>query len=238
MRWAGLVWAAWLAATLSGWTGSGGALLLLPALTLAEGARAAVPLLTVAQLFGNGSRAWYGRSEIAWRAVGLFTVGSVPGALTGALLLSRLPEAWAGRLIGGLLLVLLVIRRGRGTRRAWPEAALAPSGFGLGVLSAVAGSAGPLQAVVFLGLGLTPGAFIATEAAAAGALHLAKTLAYGRLALLTPELLPLALLLGAAMVAGSWTGRRLLERTPPGVLRGLIEGLLALAGVGLLVTGG
>lgn len=235
MRWAGLALAAWLAATLSGWTGSGGALLLLPALTLAEGARAAVPLLTVAQLFGNGSRAWFGRGEIAWRAVGLFLLGAAPGAVVGALAFNRLPEAWAGRVIGGVLLALLVVRRRRGAGRVWPEAALPPAGFGLGVVSAVAGSAGPLQALVFLGLGLPPGAFVATEAAAAGLLHLVKAAVYGRLALLPPALLPAALLLGAAMVAGSWTGRRLLERTSPGVLRLMIEGGLAVAGVVLLI---
>lgn len=49
--------AALVASTLAGITGFGGAAVLLPVLTLALGVREAVPVLTVAQLIGNGSRA-------------------------------------------------------------------------------------------------------------------------------------------------------------------------------------
>ena len=45
-----------LAATIAGVTGFGGAVLLLPVLVWAFGARDAVIVLTVAQLIGNGSR--------------------------------------------------------------------------------------------------------------------------------------------------------------------------------------
>lgn len=48
--------AALLAATVAGVTGFGGAVLLLPVLVWAVGARDTVVVLTVAQLVGNGSR--------------------------------------------------------------------------------------------------------------------------------------------------------------------------------------
>lgn len=231
-----LVIAAWAAATVSGTTGFGGALLLLPVLTFTEGARAAVPVLTVAQLFGNGSRAWFGRSEIAWRAVWRFTAGSAPGAVGGAMLFTELPAPWAGRLIGGVMVALAIFRRTSMGSRPVPESWLFPAGLVLGWLSALVGSVGPLQALVFLGLGLPPTAFIATEAVAAGLLHLTKAALYGRFALLTWEQLGLALLLGAAMVVGSWTGRRVLERVSPQTLQAVIEVALFVSGLVLIFS--
>jgi len=53
-----------LASTIAGVTGFGGAVLLLPALVWAVGARDAVVVLTVAQLVGNGSRVLWGRSDL------------------------------------------------------------------------------------------------------------------------------------------------------------------------------
>ena len=67
MKWALLLICGWLAGTVSGAAGFGGALLLLPVLTLTTGAKAAVPILTVAQLLGNLSRAGFGWRDIRWR---------------------------------------------------------------------------------------------------------------------------------------------------------------------------
>jgi uncharacterized membrane protein YfcA len=61
---------AFVAAALAAVTGFGGAVVLLPVLAWAFGVRDAVPILTVAQLIGNGSRVWLNRSELDWRVVG------------------------------------------------------------------------------------------------------------------------------------------------------------------------
>ncbi len=63
-------------------TGFGSAAVLLPALVAAFGVREAIPILTVAQLIGNGSRVWFHRRELDWRVVGWFALGGVPMALT------------------------------------------------------------------------------------------------------------------------------------------------------------
>lgn len=59
VEWILLLVGGWLAATISGAAGFGGALLLLPVLTYVVGAKAAVPILTLAQLLGNLSRAGF-----------------------------------------------------------------------------------------------------------------------------------------------------------------------------------
>jgi len=74
-HWAVLAFAALVASTIAGVTGFGGAAVLLPALVAAFGMREAIPILTVAQLIGNGSRVWFNRRELDWRVVGWFALG-------------------------------------------------------------------------------------------------------------------------------------------------------------------
>jgi uncharacterized protein len=89
-----------LAAAISGAAGFGGALLLLPLLTHTVGATLAVPLLTVAQLIGNVSRALLGWRQIRWSPVVLFCLGAVPCSALGSLSFVVLPKAprrwWCG----------------------------------------------------------------------------------------------------------------------------------------------
>lgn len=233
--WIVLMICGWLAGTVSGAAGFGGAIVLLPALALALGPREAVPVLTVAQLCGNLARACLGRREIRWRPALLFAAGAIPACAVGSRLFVGLPAGALGRGIGVLLLALLVFRR-LGTRRPIPEPGLPPAGALVGLLSALAGSAGPLGAAVFLGLDLPARAYVATEAVTAALVHLTKGLVYGRYAALTATDLARGLALGAALVAGAWTGRALIDHLPAGAIARLIEGLMAISAT-LLILG-
>ena len=71
----------YVAATVAAVAGFGGAAILLPVLVAIFGVREAIPILTVAQLVGNGSRVWFNRHEVDWRVVGWFALGGVPMAL-------------------------------------------------------------------------------------------------------------------------------------------------------------
>ena len=77
LRWVILALVALLASTLAAVTGFGGAAVLLAALVALFGIREAIPILTVAQLIGNGSRVWFNRVELDWRVVGWFALGAV-----------------------------------------------------------------------------------------------------------------------------------------------------------------
>ncbi len=176
MLWILLLIAGWLAATISGAAGFGGALLLLPALTYVVGAKAAVPILTIAQLMGNLSRAGFGWREIRWRPVALFCAGAVPLSIIGARWFVALPGQTITRGIGVFLLLAVVWRHTKWGKRPVPETALAPAGAVVGLLSALAGSAGPLGAAVFLGLNLPRTAYVASEAVTACAMHLTKAI--------------------------------------------------------------
>ncbi|MHC5536752.1 sulfite exporter TauE/SafE family protein [Singulisphaera rosea] len=236
--WILLLACGWLAATVSGAAGFGGALLLLPTLAFVVGAKAAVPILTVAQLLGNLSRAGFGWREIQWRPALLFSLGAVPASLLGSRLFVAMPTALVLRAIGLLLLGVVALRRTSLGKRKVPDRFLPPSGAGVGFVSAIAGSAGPLGAAVFLGLDLEPQAYVASEAVTAVLMHLTKCLAYGRFAALSVADLLRGILLGGSLVLGSWTGRTLIVRMPERGFSLLVESLLIVSALSLIVRPG
>jgi uncharacterized membrane protein YfcA len=237
LSWTFLLLCGWLAGTVSGAVGFGGALLLLPVLTLTVVAKAAVPILTVAQLLGNLSRAWFGWREIRWRPALAFSAGAVPASVLGSRLFVDLPSGTLLRMIGVFLLVVVVLRHTPLGRRKLSEALLAPAGATVGFLSSVVGSAGPLGAAVFLGLRLPAGAYVASEAVTAVLMHLTKSIVYGRYAALSGGDLLRGLAVGSSLVFGSWTGRRLIRWLPEKGFALLVEVLLAVSAISLIGAG-
>ena len=69
----------------------------------------------------------------------------------------------------------------------------------------------------------------------AAAVHLTKTLVYGRYALVTPETGALGLAMGAVMFVGAFVGRRILERMSDRSFVLALEVLVAGLGVLFLV---
>lgn len=236
IEWAVLLAAGWLAATVSGAAGFGGALLLLPLLAYTLGAKAAVPVLTLAQLFGNVSRAWFGRETIRWKQAVVFSAGAVPASLAGSRLFVALPPGSVQRLVGVCLLGMVAARHTPWGRRPVSEALLAPAGAVVGFLSAVGGSAGPLGAAVFLSLRWPPQAYVATEAVTAALMHVTKSFVYGRYGAFTASGALGGLSLGGAMVLGSWTGRKVVDRLPERGFQALVEGVMVAAALSLIAS--
>jgi uncharacterized membrane protein YfcA len=226
------------ASTLAAVTGFGGAAILLPALVAVFGVREAVPILTVAQLIGNGSRVWFNRQNLAWRVVGWFAIGAVPLALLGGYLFAKAPLSGLTRLIGGFLLFVVMWRHVRPRRTGrFPVAAFAGIGAGGSFLSALVGSVGPIVAPFFLAYGLTKGAYIGTEAFSAVVMHVTKLVAYRQTAILTWSDVVIGLALGPMMVLGSYVGKRVVDRLPERLFVAIIEGVLVVAGVLFLARG-
>lgn len=235
--WALLLVGGWLAATVSGAAGFGGALLLLPLLAHAVGAKEAIPILTLAQLAGNLSRAALGWRTIRWRPALLFCAGAVPAAVLGARLFITLPSGLILRAVGVFLLLVVALRHTALGRRSVPETWLLPGGAVVGFLSAVVGSAGILGALMFLGLNLPATAYVATEAVTATAMHVTKTVVYGRYGAMTAGTWALGLALSAAMILGSWTGKKFIERLSKEKFALLVEVLLVAAALSLILAG-
>ena len=219
------------AAAISGAAGFGGALLLLPLLVATVGVTHAVPLLTIAQLIGNFSRAGFGFTQIRWKPVGLFLLGAIPLSILGAVSFVQLPKEMVTRAIGVTILLFVALRY-FGLLRIKSSRALVIAGGGVvGFLSGLVGSAGPLGAAIFLSLGLPPVSYIASEATTALAMHGVKTLVYQHYITLDREFWSLAVLMGVAMILGTWSAKRAIEHMPQEAFQRFVAILLvAIAG--------
>ncbi len=227
------------AATLAGVTRFGGAAVLLPVLVGAFGMRDAIPILTVAQLIGNGSRVWFNRSELDYRVVLWYTLGAVPLGLVGGFLFAAAPLAGLERLLGVFLIVIVAWRHRprRQEPRAFPVQTFAAIGGGASVLSALVGSVGPIMAPLFLAYGLVKGAYIGTEALATVVTHVAKLVAYGQASVISWRDVAVGLALGPLMVAGSYLGKRITDRLAVRTFTVLIELTMLAAGAVFAIRG-
>lgn len=235
ITWILLFAASWLAATISGAAGFGGALLLLPILTNVLGVKAAVPVLTIVQIWGNASRVWFGRTEIKWRPVIYFILTAIPFSIIGSLLFVDLPKQSILFGIGILLIAIVVLRRLKITSLNFGNKGLFFGGALTGFLSGIAGSAGPLGAAFFLGLDLPAIAYVASEAVTALAMHATKTIVYQKYALIGWKELGYGMLLGVGMVLGSWTGKRIIEKLSREKFILLVEVLLIVSAIQLMI---
>ncbi len=235
MDWILLLFSGWFAATVSGAAGFGGALLLLPLITHSIGAKAAVPVLTIAQLSGNLSRAGFGYKDIRWRPVLLFCTGAVPASALGSRLFVELPSSTIMKVIGIFLVLAVVLRHTPFKNYRSPDKVLPAAGAVVGFLSAVAGSAGPLGAAVFLSLQLPAVAYVASEAVTASFIHITKSVVFGKYMLLKFSDLLLGLALSGSMILGSFTGRKLIQRLSEKHFDILVEVLLVFSAISLFI---
>lgn len=231
--WALLIGCTLGASVLSAVTGFGGAAILLPVLVAMFGVRDAVPILTVAQLIGNGSRVWLNRSEIHLPVVRWFLLGAVPAALLGGLLFAFAPLSALSRLLGVFLIVLVVARHAATDK--FPKMRLrwfAPLGAISSFISALIGTAGPMVAPFFLAFGLVKGAYIGTEALSALLMHATKLVAYGGGDSLSMQSITTGITLGPALIVGTLLGKRLVDRVSERVFSRLID--VTMIGIGVL----
>ena len=205
--WAAVLPIAVLAGTIGGIVGFGSAVILIPVCAYFFGATQTVPILTIAALIGNLSRAAFSWQETDWRAVGVYC------AAAGAFIFVEIDAAPIQRLLG--LLILLMVPASRLVAglsfkvQLWQ---LFPVGAFMGLLSGVVGTVGPVNAPFFLSYGLVKGAYLATEAFGAAAVHGTKTLVYGRMAAIDAASLAKGLAIGAALMTGSYFGKQIASR--------------------------
>jgi uncharacterized protein len=237
VTWAILVATALVGSTIGGVAGFGAGVVLLPVATWLLGARAAVPVLTVTMFLGNLARIWWSRAEIDQGATLRFLAGAVPATALGSAIFAGASSEWLGRAIGAFLLSAVPLRRllmsGRLSvrRRHFPWV-----GGAIGLLSALVVTVGPVVTPFFLAYGLRRGAFIATEAVCAAAMHVTRGATFARYRLLTWDSVAIGVVLGATMFAGAWAGRRLLDRMSDRLFLAVVEVLLVLMGLQLLLV--
>lgn len=234
--WLPLLALALVAGTIGGVVGFGSAVILLPVCAYVFGADQAVPILTVAGLIGNLSRASFSWRETDWAAVKMYVAGAIPFAVIGAFIFVELDVALIHRLLGLFILLMIPARRWAARRdmviKRWQ---LLPLGAAMGLLSGIVGTVGPINAPFFLAYGLVKGAYLATEALGAAAVHLTKSAVYGRFAVLDTQTVRYGIAIGLALIVGSWAGKCIVMRLNTSAFIFTVEALLGISGVAMLL---
>lgn len=198
------------AGALSTVAGMGGGILLVVGLSLALGPHAALATTAPALLAGNLHRLWLYRHALDRRIAAIFVAGALPGALIGGLVSAGLPE----RALQWILLAVTGFALGRAMGLfEWkpPARAYLPVAFGAGMLAASSG-AGILVSPMLVAGGLTGEALIATGSAAASVMHVGRIAGYGLAGLFGGAALGVSFVLGAGILTGNATGRRVRDR--------------------------
>jgi uncharacterized membrane protein YfcA len=233
----GVVLVGLLAGAVSGVIGTGSSVMLLPVLVYAFGAKQAVPVMAVAAVIGNGARvaAWW--REVDWRAVAAYVLPGAPAAALGARTLWAMPPHAVDIALGLFFILMVPVRhalmRRRWTLRLWQ---LAVAGAAIGFLTGIVLSTGPLSVPAFTSYGLVRGAFLATEAASSLALYGSKVLTFSQLGALPPDLFAKGLLVGAALMGGTFAGKAFVLRLPVAAFQRLLDALLLVSGLSMLAA--
>jgi uncharacterized membrane protein YfcA len=235
-----MIWLAVLAlglvsGTLSGIVGFGASIMLMPALVLAFGPHEAVPIMAIAALLANLARVLVWWREVDWRANAYYCIAAVPFAALGARTLLMLNPRIVEAILGASFILMIPARRwllARGMRiRVWH---LTLVGAGIGFLTGMVASTGPINTPFFLAYGLVKGSFLATEALGSLAVGVAKSLVFHRFDALPPETVARGLIVGAALMVGSRLAKGFVLRLDASQFRLIMDLMLGAAAMVLL----
>ena len=219
------------AGTVGGIVGFGSSIMLMPILMVAFGPKEAVPIMAIAALLANLSRVAVWWREVDWRANGVYCATAIPAAALGACTLLSLEPRLVEAALGVMFLAMVPMRRwlmARGLRvKLWQ---LSLVGAGIGFLSGLVASTGPINTPFFLAYGLVKGGYLSTEALGSMAIGITKAIVFQRFDALPPATAMRGLIVGASVMAGSWVARDFVLRLDPQQFRALMDGLLLLAG--------
>jgi len=234
MTWAAILALGLVSGTLSGIVGFGASIMLMPVLMLAFGPLEAVPIMAIAALLANFSRVVVWWREVDWRANTYYCATAIPAAALGARTLLILEPRLVEGILGAMFLLMIPARRwllARGLRiNAWHMALV---GAGIGFLSGMVASTGPINTPFYLAYGLVKGGYLATEALGSMAIGITKAVVFQRFNALPWETVARGLI-GATLMIGSRLAKGFVLRLDAHQFRVLMDCLLAAAGLMLL----
>ncbi len=223
------------AGALSGIVGTGSSIMLLPVLVFQFGPKQAVPIMAIAAVMANVAKvmAWW--REIDWRAFAAYACAGTPAASLGARTLLVLPSHWVDVALGTFFLLMVPGRRWLHARggglRLWQ---LAIAGAGIGFLTGIVISTGPLSVPAFTSYGLLKGAFLSTEAAGSLALFVSKVATFRELGALPAPAIVQGLIVGSSVKAGSFAGKAIVQRMSVRLFQHVLDGVLLCSGLSVL----
>lgn len=226
------------ASALGGMSGMGAGMIVTLFITPIIGPKAVVPVISVLMLINNASRVWFYREALVPAKVALVAGVAVPMSALGALIYVRLDGTMVQIMLGAILIASVPFRRWMAGRQMVPSTphVVAVSGL-FGFLSSLIVGAGALVIPMLMGFGMMGPALLATDAAIAVLVNLAKVALFGSLEALSLDLFVLAIVMGICTVPGTWVAAWIVRNTALRLHTLFIEALIIVGGL-VLIRGG
>lgn len=227
-----------VAGMLGGLSGYGAGMLVTLFIAPVIGPKALVPVITVLMLINNGSRVWFYRQHLDGRTALRISAVAIPMAWLGAEIYVRMDSAWIEVALGAVLIGTVPLRRiMAGKAMTFGPAGIYGIGAVFGFLSSIIVGAGMLVPPLLMGIGFLGPALLATDAAIAVLVNLAKTVIFGRLDALSLQYFLLALVMGLCTVPGTACAAWVVRHTSLRLHTMLIEALILIGGMTMMFGG-
>ncbi len=231
-----LVFVGFIAGLLSGSIGFGGAMVLLPVIATFYGVEVAVPVATIAQFLSNLSRVVMGYKQVQWKEVGRFLIFAAPLTALGAFGFAIAPKQLLTRLLCIFLIAFAIMKLAGKLNLPRKKGTMLIGGGITGLINGLLGISGPLSSAVFLTLGLAPVSYIASEAAAATAMHVIKIIVYGKLNLMSGQIFLNGLFIGFAMILGNFIAMKCIKNIKKSTYQKIVAGCMIAVSIWLFIV--
>ena len=219
----------------SGIAGYGTGLLLPLVLVPLIGAEAVVPVISLAALLTNPTRAITFWKDLDRRKAIFVTLCALPATAVGAYWFTLLTGRGAQILIGCLLIIMVPLRYLlRKLKVQLKGSSFAGASFGFGVLMGATPGTGVVLLSILMAAGLAGNQVIATDAAISALLGLVRTGIYAGFGALPWDLVFLSILIGAMATPGTLTAKWISSRFTAAFHNGIFDVVIMIGGVVLL----
>lgn len=235
MIWLAILTLGLVAGTLGGVVGFGASILMMPALVLGFGPKEAVPIMAIAGLMANAGRVAVWWRDVDWKLNAIYCSTAIPAAAVGARTLVALDTRVVEGVLGLFFMVMIPLRRwlaAVGLRMTLPGMALV--GLGIGFLSGLVASTGPINTPFFLAYGLVKGGFLASEAVGSIAIAMTKSAVFHSFGALPTETVVRGVIVGSSLMAGSWAAKRIVLGMDASIFRSVLDVTMALTGAAMI----
>jgi uncharacterized membrane protein YfcA len=229
--------AALITSVIGGVTGYGTGALMPLVLVPIVGAEPVVPIIAIASLLTNSSRALAFRAFIDGRRAAIVLAGAIPPCILTAYGYTRLTDKGAMLVIGAMLIATVPFRRllKRYNARVG-TVGLVVGGAGYGTVVGGTAGAGVILLSLLMAGGLEGAAVIATDAVISIAVGAVKMAVFGVSGVINAQVLALALLIGLVAFPGAFLARTFVERLPLRAHTAILDAVV-LAGGAVMIIG-